>query len=86
MTLLNVAAWMERGCKPDDEHAPSIGQLQALERDDLLARIERFGGPPLWTLTGQGLYERDRLLAARYRTAEADAEFERGLDAEFGAS
>lgn len=71
-TLLNLVAWLERGGKPDDEHAPTIEELQAFERGDLIARVDRFGQPPLWSLTSDGIYERDRLLAARYPEGDPD--------------
>lgn len=66
-TVLNLVAWIDRGGKPDDEHAPTAQELQRFEADDLIAAFHRFGRPPLWSITSYGLYERDRLAAIRYR-------------------
>lgn len=66
-TLPNVAEWMKRGCNPEDEHAPPIAELQSLERDGLIASVQRFGGTPTWVLTSEGMYEVERVLAVRYR-------------------
>lgn len=56
-----VRRWIEAGCDPADENAPSIDELRDLERDDLIARIETMGAMhPRWLLTTTGFYEADR--------------------------
>ncbi len=67
-TILNVAEWIDRGANPDDEHAPPLEVLDALERDDQLVRVESFGGKlPTCVLSTRGRYEADRIFAVRYR-------------------
>lgn len=60
MNMHTIREWINRGCDPSEEYAPTIGQLTDLEGDNLIVRLEHTGGGIRWLLTNRGFYEADR--------------------------